>query len=181
MYLSDAVQYGPGNWRSINRLGDPPVCEAAQPSLERLEISLKLFKKESEKTYGDPKRLAKIGELVVSDAMALANDVASFIDNGCCADEFTTLETQVRALPWIFRRTRGTKIVRVEEFRNITRAHANLIAAIKKARTKADLSDRCNPTPPSTPSAPSGSGSEEAVRGRRMKGRGNVRTRLGFW
>ncbi|HEY8224572.1 MAG TPA: hypothetical protein VIG25_04790 [Pyrinomonadaceae bacterium] len=166
------------HWAS-NQFGDPPVCEAAQPGLERLEISLKLFKKESEKTNGDPKRLAKIGELVVSDATALADDLLNYIDRGCCADEFTTLEAQVRALPWTFRRTRGTKVVRIEEFRNITRAHANLLDAIKKARAKADVSTQCNQTSPGGPG--SGSGSDDAAQSRNMKGRRNVRTRLGAW
>lgn len=127
------------------RFGEPqPVCEAAAHSLEHLATSLKWFKKETEKTYGDPKRLKSIGSLVVSLAESIISGLPDFIDRGCCEPELKTLEAQVRALPWTFQRTRGTKVVRVDVFRDIVRAHSDLIKAIQAAQRTA--SSKCAST-----------------------------------
>ena len=127
------------------RFGEPqPVCEAAAHSLERLATSLKLFKKESEKTYGDPKRLKNLGSLVVADAEHISEGIVDYLDRGCCEPELKTLEAQVRALPWTFQRTRGTRVVRVEVFRDIARAHSDLIKAIQAAQRTA--SSKCAST-----------------------------------
>jgi hypothetical protein len=132
-----------------------PTCEAAEHNLERLATSLKWFKRESEKTYGDPKRLKNRGSLVVGDADQIIKSLGDYIDRGCCEPELKILEAQVRALPWTFQRQRGTKVVRVEVFRDIVRAHSDLIKAIQQAQRTASANARC-----STTSAPSGSGAQ---------------------
>jgi len=138
-------------------LGQPqPICEAAAHNLERLATSLKWFKKESEKTYGDPKRLKNLGSLVVDDAERISQRLIDYIDRGCCEPELKTLEAQVRALPWTFQRARGTKVVRVEVFRNIVRAHSNVIKAIQQAQqTASSHASSCTTT-----SGRSGSGAQ---------------------
>jgi hypothetical protein len=127
-------------------LGQPqPVCEAAAHRLERLATSLKWFKRESDKTYGDPERLKSLGALVVADAEGITERLADYIDRGCCEPELRALEAQVRALPWTFQRTRGTRVVRVEVFRDILRAHSDLIKAIQAAQRTAPST--CASTP----------------------------------
>lgn len=131
--------------RTNEGLGQPQAaCEAAAHTLERLSTSLKIFKKESAKTYGDPERLKKLGALVTADAESLSDRLGDFIDSGCCEPELKTLEAQVRALPWTFQRTRGTKVVRVEVFRDIVRAHSNLIKAIQQAQRTASTHTVCS-------------------------------------
>jgi hypothetical protein len=141
-------------------LGEPqPICEAAEHNLERLSTSLKMFNRESGKTYGDPKRLKNLGSLVVGDAEAISERLASYIERGCCEPELKILEAQVRALPWIFQRTRGTKVVRVEVFRDIVRAHSNVIKAIQQAQRTASSHTMCTST-----SSPSGPGAQPSGR-----------------
>ena len=125
-------------------LGEPAVCEAASHKLEQLESSLKMFKKETEKTYADPKRLKDLGSLVVSDAEDLKDRLSDYIDAGCCEDELKNLEAQVRALPWTFQKASGRKnVVRIEKYTNIVGAHRILIAAIKRAQGTAGSHSRC--------------------------------------
>src|SRR5688572_22702135 len=107
-----------------------PVCEAAAHNLEKLKTSLKMFKKETEKTYSDPKRLKALGSLVGGDAQDLADRLADYIEGGCCEEELKTLEAQVQALPWTFQKASGTKVVRIEKFVDIVAAHRKLIEAI---------------------------------------------------
>lgn len=150
-------------FRTNHRLGDPPNCDAAAHNLERLESSIKIFNKESAKTISDPARLKKIGALVTADAQNLIDRLSDFVDGGCCDAELRTLEAQVRALPWIFQRSKGTKIVRVEVYRDISRAQANLSKAIKDAQRTASSHSICAPAP--TPDSPGGQ--PESVRFRR--------------
>jgi hypothetical protein len=121
-----------------------PVCEAAAYNLEKLTTSLKMFKKETEKTYGDPKRLKALGTLIVADAQDLADRLADYIDGGCCEEELKTLEAQVQALPWIFQKASGTKVVRIEKFVDIVAAHRKLIEAIRGAQRIARSHLRCD-------------------------------------
>ena len=131
--------------QAIPGLGQPqPICEAATHNLERLSTSLKWFKKESEKTYPDLKRLKNLGSLVLDDADRISVLLDDYITGGCCEPELKALEAQVRALPWTFQRTRGNRIVRVERFRNIEGAHRKLIKAIQEAQGKAVSHDNCS-------------------------------------
>ena len=131
--------------RASAELGQPqPICEAATHNLERLSASLKWFNKESAKTYPDPKRLKKLGSLVLDDADGMSGRLDDYMAGGCCEPELKTLEAQVRSLPWTFQRTRGNKIVRVERFRDIEGAHRKLIKAIQEAQRKALSHDNCS-------------------------------------
>ena len=121
------------------------VCEAASHSLERLATSLKWFKKEVDKTYPEPKRVKNYGTLVVDDAKRLSDGLSDYIDRGCCELELKELQKQVRALSWTFQKTRGTKVVRVERYKEIVRAHADLIDAIQKAQRTASSLSKCTP------------------------------------
>jgi hypothetical protein len=117
------------------RLGEPPTCDPAEHSLERLAGSLKMFKKETDKTYPDAARLKRLGTLVVMDADTLSANLADFIDRGCCEPELQTLEAQGQALPWVFQKQRGRgNVVRIERYGNIIGAHRELIKAIKQAQ-----------------------------------------------
>ena len=135
-------------FRTHEGLGEPAVCEAAAHNLERLTTSLKWFKKEAEKTYRDPKRFKNLGALVVGDTKTVIQNLAGYMDRGCCDAELRSLEAQVQALPWTFQRTHGTKIVLVERFGEIVAAHRNLINAIRQAQVKASSHARCTTTSP---------------------------------
>ena len=140
----------------VGTLGQPqPICEAAAHDLERLASSLKWFNKESEKTYGDPKRLKNLSSLVVADAETISERLVDYVDRRCCEPELKSLEAQVRALPWTFQRTRGVKVVRVERFRGIEGAYRKLIKAIQQAQWTASSHASCTTTP-----GPSGSGAQ---------------------
>jgi hypothetical protein len=131
-------------------LGEAAICEAAADKLERLETSLKMFKKETEKTYPHAKRLKDLGSLVVSDAENLKDRLSDYIDGGCCEDELKNLEAQVQALPWTFQKASGRKnVVRIERYSDIVGAHRILIGAIKRAQGIAGSHTRCAAT--STP------------------------------
>jgi hypothetical protein len=131
-------------YRTNQGLAEPqPICEAAIHNLERLATSLKWFNRELTKTYVDPEKLRRRVALVVADADDMSGRVNDFLDRSCCEPELKTLEAQVRALPWTFQRTRGNKVVRVEEFRNIRGAFRNLIEAIQEARRKASSRANC--------------------------------------
>lgn len=124
------------------RLGEPPTCDPAEHSLERLAGSLKMFKKETDKTYPDAARLKRLGTLVGMDADNLSANLADFIDRGCCEPELKTLEAQVQALPWVFQKQRGRgNVVRIERYGDIIGAHRELIKAIKQAQGTA--SSKC--------------------------------------
>ena len=123
-----------------------PVCEAAEYRLERLASSLKIFKKETEKTYGDAKRLKNLGSLVVADAQDLSDRLTDYIEGGCCEQELKNLEAQVQALPWTFQKASGTKVVRIERYGDIVGAHRNLIEAIRNAQRIAWSHTRCATT-----------------------------------
>ena len=126
-------------------LGQPqPVCEAAAHNLEKLKTSLKMFKKETEKTYSDPKRLKNLGSLVGADAQDLADRLADYVEGRCCEEELKTLEAQVQALPWTFQKASGTKVVRVEKFVDVVAAHRKLIEAIRAAQRIARSHLRCD-------------------------------------
>jgi hypothetical protein len=134
-------------FRTNEDLGEPQVvCEAAAPSLERLATSLKWFKREVDKSYPEAKRVKNYIDLVVSDAKSLSDGLSDFMDRGCCEPELKALEAQVRALPWTFQKNRGTKnVVRVERYRDIVRAHADVITAIQKAQRTASSLSTCTP------------------------------------
>jgi len=124
----------------------PPVCEAAALNLGKLTTSLKMFKKETEKTYSDPKRLKALGSLVVADAQDLADRLTDYIEGGCCEEELKNLEAQVQALPWTFQKASGIKVVRIEKFVDIVAAHRKLIEAIRAAQRRARSHVRCDTT-----------------------------------
>jgi hypothetical protein len=127
------------------RLGElQPVCEAASYNLEKLATLLKIFKKETEKTYPDAKRLKNLGALIFADAEDLSNRLPDLINGGCCEAEMKTLEAQVRALPWTFQKTSGTRVVRVERYGDIIGAHRILIEAIRRAQGSASSNTRCD-------------------------------------
>ena len=133
-------------FRTNERLGEPQqVCEAAAHTLAFLESSLKSFKKEVDKSYPEPKRLRNLQTLVVDDAQRVSDGLKDYIDRRCCEQELRGLETQVRALPWTFQKTRGPKVVRVERYGQIVRAHANLIKAIQDAQRTARSASTCTP------------------------------------
>jgi hypothetical protein len=113
-----------------------------------MACTLKWFKKEVEKTYRDPKRFKNLGALVVSDAETVIQNLAGYMDRGCCDAELRSLGAQVQALPWTFQRTHETKVVRVERFGEIVAAHRNLINAIRQAQVKASSHARCTTTSP---------------------------------
>lgn len=135
-------------FRTNEHFGEPQItCEAAAHSLERLATSLKWFKREVDKSYPEAKRVKNYIDLVVSDAKSLSDGLSDYMDRGCCEPELKDLEKQVRALPWTFQKNRGTKnVVRVERYRDIVRAHTDLITAIQKAqRTASSLSTCATP------------------------------------
>lgn len=127
------------------------VCEPAAHALEKLAGSLKSFKKEADKTYREGNLLKLRGALVVADAEDLANQLPDFVSRRCCDAEMRNLEAQVRALPWVFQKAHGTKVVRVEVFRDIVAANRNLLAAIQKAKSLASSHSACSPPAGSTP------------------------------
>ena len=120
-----------------------PVCEAAEHRLEQLATVLKMFKKETEKTYPEATRLKNLGSLVVIAAQSLSDRLTDYIDGGCCEDHMKILEAQVNALPWTFQKTSGSKVVRIERYRDIIGAHRNLIEAIRRAQRIARSHTRC--------------------------------------
>ncbi len=117
------------------RLGEPAVCDPAQHSLERLAGSLKMFKKEVDKSYPDAARLKRLTTLVSIDADNMSASLADFIDRRCCEPELKALEAQVNALPWTFQKQRGSgNVVRIERYRDMVVIHRNLIKAIRQAQ-----------------------------------------------
>ena len=133
-------------FRTTEHFGEPQqTCEAAEHTLYFLGSSLKSFKKEVDKSYPEPKRLQKLQTLVVYDARRLSDALKDYMDAGCCEQELKGLEAQVNALPWTFQKTRGTKVVRVERYREIVRAHADLIDAIRDAQRASRSASNCTP------------------------------------
>lgn len=125
-----------------------PVCEPAEHRLEQMESLLKIFKKETEKTYSDPKRIKDLGSLIVGAAQDIAGRLSDYMDEGCCEDALKDLEAKVRALPWTFQQNKGSKVVRIERFGDIIAAHRILIEALKRAQQTASSHARCNAPSP---------------------------------